>query len=822
MGIEADQIQRWDTFGRKAANSKELSENPAEFGWAINSPILLLSEGTRTITLKLTFVEDQFDSTTIGSLLTDEKGSQLTDKDKLPFKVLASTEKGWIEPDDLSIEPDDNEKTLTFNITYHEGADSIIAPTAERSLPGSWPTLKIVLRQLLQDTGHYITPYQVFKDLRLSGIDICVDVQGLSKFQIQNDEKVLDPSKPFEPFGAKPVVGSRFYMAHPELVNKEISSLTFNPEWMNVPENIGDYYEKYKNIQSESDFQTTISIEDQRASDSLIKFEDLALLEDTIDTTQVTTDKDTTDYRRDLNAKPGSTPKEWNRYIQWELQSPDFQHTAYPALAAQKATQLAIDIANEQPGSEENYRVNPPYTPTIKKMTINYQSSLSVPTDDDSSETRAEQIFHIYPFGYSELPLERDMKTHFLPQFDNEGELFIGIEKLDPPQNLSLLFQMAEGSADADFEPETVHWSYLSGNHWISLDEGNVISDTTRGLINSGIVELALKPALANTILPPDMYWIRAGISKNSNSVCDTVAIHAQAVSATLVGSNHNATDHFSRPLAPDTIKKLLKPVKEIKTVHQPYTSFGGKPAEQDQWFYTRISERLRHKNRALSQWDYEHLILERFPQIYKAKCIPSSLSPDNKTPGHIQIIVIPDIRNRFPFDPFEPKAPADLIAEIKHFLRNKAPASASISVNNAVYIPVKVRMGIRFHSGYNEGYYKKKLNEELNRFLSPWAYEKGADIVIGGKIYANSIINFVDERPYVDYVAKIELFKGSNFEFVNANTSGGYCVEPDHPGEVLVSAREHHFDLIAESGYEEESFTGINYMIIELDFQVA
>ena len=38
----------------------------------------------------------------------------------------------------------------------------------------------------------------------------------------------------------------------------------------------------------------------------------------------------------------------------------------------------------------------------------------------------------------------------------------------------------------------------------------------------------------------------------------------------------------------------------------------------------------------------------------------------------------------------------------------------------------------------------------------------------------------------------------------------------------VLVAAEDHEIDLIQEDDYEETSFTGINYMKIELDFEVS
>ena len=245
---------------------------------------------------------------------------------------------------------------------------------------------------------------------------------------------------------------------------------------------------------------------------------------------------------------------------------------------------------------------------------------------------------------------------------------------------------------------------------------------------------------------------------------------------------------------------------------------------EEDAIFYTRVSERLRHKQRALTIWDYERLVLDRFPQIYKAKCLPPNLAANPDDLGKVVIIVIPDIRNKFPANPFEPKAPADLIADIESFLAEKVPPDARVEVRNAHFVPVQVRVGVHFYPG-DEGYYKQRLIDELNRFLSPWAYEEGADIVIGAKIYANSIVDFIDRRPYVDYVAQIELFSsedGGSPKPVPPAQDGDYYVTTRRPDGVLVAAPDHHFDLISEVGYQQASFIGINYMKIQVDFIVG
>lgn len=382
---------------------------------------------------------------------------------------------------------------------------------------------------------------------------------------------------------------------------------------------------------------------------------------------------------------------------------------------------------------------------------------------------------------------------------------------------------MAEGSANPDLEPQPVEWSYLSGNRWISLHDGGVLADSTRDLIKSGIIKFRLPEAQSSTLLPANRYWLRAAIAQDCDSVCDTIALHAQAVSATWIDRG-NAPDHLSQPLPPKTIAKTAESVPGIAAIRQPYTSYSGKPGEQDALFNTRVSERLRHKQRALTLWDYEHLILERFPNLYKVKCIPaSSMEPGDL--GKVDIIVIPDIRNQLPFDPFEPKATASHLDEITDFLESHISPLAEIKVKNAYYVPVRVRFAVRFMPGCDPGFYKIRLNDDLNRFLSPWAYKESNDVVIGGKLYANAIVDFLERRPYVDYVAELKLFKnedGLGFEPVdNTGDAFGYRVQTDRPDGVLVAYRQHDIDLIVEARFEDEKFIGIGYMKIELDFTV-
>ncbi len=847
-------MARWKTFGQGQPAAVE-NPPPAGFGWALSSPLLTLSQGTRTVELTLAFSPAKFDPRKIRSVLAP--ANQSTKASFSPFQIQVSSAEGWLEPATIEIRWKDNEmgnypelsadqgpdlvllKALRFSLTFQKTQAPLTPPNQEvHGLNASAPVVRLVLKPVWEENyrqtgkGRYVTHYQVFRNLFLLRIHLGVRVEDFSSFQIQNDEGILDAKKPFELFGLSPSSGSRFYLGHRELAVKKLDELSFKIEWLVPPKDLPAHYRNYLDtaIKDNASFKAQISEVDHG---QLIPFSDQQPLFNIPDAQKLREMRLVRKIQSGPQADgpaadilPADDLREWSRYLQWELQSPDFQHQAYPIVAIKRSVEMAAALVREPSKvTAEAFQVNPPYTPKIKRLTLGYTSAVQIILEPGGKASSSEKVFHLHPFGYQAFEPEAGrIGCRFLPEYNFEGELFLGLAKVRPPQNLAILFQMAEGSADPDQAPEPVQWSYLSDNRWLPLHRGNILLDATRGLINSGIIEFALPPAEPSTLLSPTLYWIRAAVLTNSHTVCDTIAIHAQAVAATFANRT-KPSDHLSTPLPADRITDLANREPRILGLRQPYTSFGGDSEESDHQFYVRVSERLRHKQRAVNPWDYERLVLEHFPQIYKVKCLTADLSARPEDQGQVEIVVVPDIRNRLPFDPFEPKAATDLIADIEAYLTDKTSPFAKVKVRNARYFPVKVRLGVRFHLGKDEGFYQKQLNEELNRFLSPWAYEEGADLVFGGKIFANSIINFVDQRPYVDFVAELKLFlseDGKTFRPVPFSGSEGYYVAAGRPDGVLVAAREHEIDLISEGGYEAKEFTGINYLKIELDFIVA
>jgi len=299
------------------------------------------------------------------------------------------------------------------------------------------------------------------------------------------------------------------------------------------------------------------------------------------------------------------------------------------------------------------------------------------------------------------------------------------------------------------------------------------VRDATGELLNSGIVTLAIprEATVANTLFPAGLVWIRAAVHEKSDAVCRLQLVAAQALKASFADRD-NSPDFSAAPLAAGTISKLERPDSAVKTVSQPFASFGGRGAEQPAAFYTRISERLRHKDRAIALWDYERLILEAFPQIYKVKCLNHTCYEPSDSgagiyrelaPGHVAVVTIPKLQFPNQRDPLKPYTSLGLLQDIEAFLKKRTSCFARLHVRNPLFEEVRVSFRLRLFDGFDETFYSNQLRQKITRFLSPWAFTEGGSPSFGGKIYKSVLVNFVEDQDGVDYVTDFQVFHDVN-----------------------------------------------------------
>jgi hypothetical protein len=405
---------------------------------------------------------------------------------------------------------------------------------------------------------------------------------------------------------------------------------------------------------------------------------------------------------------------------------------------------------------------NEPYTPVIEKLKLSYSAS----------DTDHVHFYHLNVFGqhkydnaiFSSLDFVSadDQKKRLIPLFRNEGACYIGLKDLQATESISLLFQVEEGSADPDSTAQDLEWSVLCNNYWKVLDDRDILSDSTNQLLRSGIIRLTIpkEATTDNSLMDKGLLWLRITIPESVNAVCQMIQLHTQAVAATFE-DNENDLAHLATGLPAGTITKMVERQAGIKKVTQPYGSFGGSPVEEQSDYYTRVSERLRHKQRAVTIWDHEHLVLQEFPTIYKVKCVNHTCRTSELAPGHVSIVVIPDISNSNTSNRLKPKVSLDLQEEIREFLTRKSTffLDESVHVSNPDYEELYLDFEVQFHQEYEFGYYQAVLEEDIISYLSPWASDPTAEISFGGEIHKSDLIKFIEDREYVDYVAEFKLY---------------------------------------------------------------
>ena len=853
---------KWQTFGS--------TEMPyAEVGFAIASPILLLAEGARKITVTFVFEE-------LPALITDQINT-VREELEHNVKVELSGAKAWIPATvrGVSIVSDGSTKTISFRLKLLPEDKAVVAYNKD-VLDHGFETEYPVMRFVFDNEGYSVAalsalnsittltdlaevddfekntvyhagdvvrdqdelyraaattrttlptadgsvweplersyPYRYFQPLTLHRLVLDVDVEGVQNVILENDLGVLNPAKPFMPFGPLPKVGSSLYVGNHEIFQKSLATLKIDITWGDLPaESFENHYLEY-DLSSDSDlnndaFKVNLQVLKDGTWTSVATQQPLFTPSSTVTPPDDTISFDEIDVLADrkpsLETFTGFKKGLERGFVRLYLLM-NFFHTLYPTqLAAAAIDQMKDELPNQ------------PYTPLITAISLDYSSKETIDfttLGKSDYEDRVEQLFHIYPFGQNEFfPIAEDdtvsaffISRRLVPVFevtqkdddnqplgatDAEGSLYLGIENLDPPQNLAVLFQVAEGSADPEKKKQDVVWSYLAAGVWIDFETTEILSDKTNGLLTSGIIQFALPKEITddNTAWPSGMHWLKASVANDTDAVSQLIAVRPQAVKASF-DNQDNDPNHLATALEAQTIKKLKTRQAAIKTIEQPYASFNGRMVEQEEAFYVRVSERLRHKQRAVTIFDYEHLVLEAFPEVYKVRCINHTDQHSEYAPGKVKLIVVPDLRNKNAVDPLQPRVSLNTLDEIKDYLSLRASDFVTLDVKNPSYELVQVDFKVAFQPGKDQGYYTNLLEEDVIKFLSPWLYAEGADLAFGGRIHRSWILNFVEERDYVDYVTDFQLHhivEGTptlNVEEAVASTSSS----------VLVSANTH------------------------------
>ena len=853
----------------KSASQKRVFED-ARLGFALASSILFLKEGQReiNITFKIGSAVPEsaqglgdFISTVIEIIRTHKQFENIeTETPNLKslradtffkifrrmFTIQLTAEHGWYEVEDylpLSRVVDDKYEADRLNIQIQlSSKDQAIIPYAAEIHGDGYNTDQPVIRFMINPMA-YLCPYSLLKDIVIREIEIDVDVKGIKDVVVHNNLGQLDPNSPFNPFGPLPIIGSYLIVGNQEAAGKKLTRFEVEVEWAGLPIEKGgfkDYYRAYENDCSNDVFEAGLTVLNGGKWQPGVEIDQprIKLFEsgaDGIAKSRRLSCQGVVKLFRPLER--GLAPAEFGYdalkkegFFKFTLTAPvyAFGHRDYPP----QLTKVLTENAKLKKLRLHKPMPNPPYTPLVNSISINYGANVRVSlekigTSDESH--RKGRIYHIHPFGVERLSPQTHANISMVPRYESDGNLFIGLSGRERSDILTLLFHMLDDSrTKKDTDPPALKWYYLAANRWKHLENRHVLSDTTNGFLSSGIVTLQI-PAHqrgTSTTMPGDLFWLRVSVDRHPEIPCSVYSINAQALQVTWQKQDDSSA-HMELKLSAGTIKDSRVSIPGIDRIVQIADAFGGRLPEEEDQFKTRVSERLRHKNRATVPWDFERLILNHFPKIYKVKCFANMVDTPQRwqRPGHILIVVIPYLKATSSAD-LKPTVNGMLLKEIEAYVKGLSSPFITIKVRNPAYESIQVRCMVQFSRGKTGGYYLEKLNQALVNYLSPWN-EMGYSAQFGWRVGRHDLKSYIRNLDYIDFVTDFSMLR------VAEDDHGNFClfdtvarqvkeIYPYYPWSIAIPFKQHYIQVSEASKVVKPAVTGINELEIGSNFIIS
>jgi hypothetical protein len=850
------------------------SSSAAAFGFILSSKVLLMREGERTVRVLFQYrvpthttrlaLEEFLRQATV-QIRNDPKRTEPGIKTirasdvfvrlfRSMFRISLTTAEGWYEvaeyrPEYSGLNPGMPEDCLAIEFVLPASAPAITP--YDPVVHGAAYDSRLPLLRFEMTQNEYRYPYDLLADLILHNICIEVGVKAVRQLLLHNQIGQLSALSPFMPFGPLPAVGGYMVVGCEEILYKQLRDVSIDIEWTGMPLGLGGfpgYYRGYAEPLRSDDVTATVAVLTDGKwlqSGMPVKLFRHVLNQDGSLSNLTSNDhtlslRAAVEFHKPVDAMPVAggagfqyTSASMNGLFKITLDGPDgaLGHQEYPALLSRvlthNAQQKKVLLMQPLP--------NPPYTPQISRIALNYRATATITFEKDrrsKSQAETDSFIHLHPLGWQSMFFSDTRIIRQIPRYTSPGQLFIGIEGKQLRGTLSLYFYLREDSLPmSGITNAGLAWRYLSGNRWRPLQPNQILEDSTKGFMTSGIVLLQLPDDIdtANTVMPAGQFWLCVSAEQGVERFCSLYAVYAQAIRVTW------RADRGAKPQAVMPAMRITRSrenIPGVDSIYQVRRSFDGKSAETPLQFRVRASERLRHKHRALTAADFEQLILERFPQVFKVKCFPNLRVDDDPAqrvrPGQILIVAIPHL-NRGGHVNQKPTLSGYLVNEIEAYVRQYASPDAVIRVENPVYEEIQVRCTVKLNSQLNTGRLSEQINQALCEYLSPWN-GTGINQHFGWILRQHDVVSFLLDLGFVDEVTGVSLLQiapwGKPIDRLYALRDNAIqkdiqkkVIQPSYPWSIAVPMNQHWILLSEKSVTLEGKPIGINELRVGSTF---
>ena len=778
-----------------------------------------------------------------------------------------STAKGWLTLDSVfpSLqEPVRPGRGGRIELTMRLGSElPAICPCDPVIHGGQWPAhaaLKLELHRQARVFGYSLACRLEWREL-----DLAVSVRRVRDVLVYNQVGRLDPSKPFQPFGPMPELGGYLVLGSAELASKPLRALQVRLGWANLPRLEGGFPEQYAgypgNWAAEA-FQVQLSIlkDGQWQGGEPGQGLPLALFAPVPGQRRVAASigltLDATDLRRYYRPSASASSglpfdyslRSRNGFFRFELSGPAqaFGHALYPGLLTTALTRNARQsrLVHQAPLPRA------PYTPVVQWLELDYQAGHSLHQGQDlpgaagDAEQGLHRVFHLHAFGQEEIfPGGRHGPLSLLPRLAHDGNLYIGLQVDEPLNMLNLFFhlcQEAAGPLRSETRPAH-HWAAWCGDGWRELAPRQVVADGTLGFLRSGIVCLEVPRGMSQDCpqLPGGCQWLRLSADWGFDTFAGVYGVHINAIAVSRV--EPPAPEAATLPLPAGTIRASLQHVAGLKSILQVGSSFGLRPADTQEQLEARSSERLSHKGRASSAWDFARLLLDRFPQAFQVKVFPHQLASEVRwagqgldssgiRPGQVLVVVVPWPQANVGFELAQgPRLDAATLESMAEYLRQLASPGLRLVVRNAAYEAVQVRAAVRLARGSHPGTSLRQLNQAIINYLSPWqpgGYQSSFDWTVRTEdleahLRAQPGVEALGPLSLLHLVASDQCFHtlADTARRESVGTPWTSLVRPAMPWSLVVPTQTHLIESVDDLTLANPPATGIGLLAIGSTF---
>lgn len=671
----------------------------AVYGWAIESPILLLKEGVRNINLFFRLTE-----TTAAILKRNVRG---IDWKESVFDLQVSSSDGWIirEKVPVSFRESEEECGLEFSFRINKGEPAVTACNDEvHHIVTDYPVLYILAR--------YINPlYEWMEPAEFNAVRIAVEVEGSRSVSLSNEFGEIDISQPFYPFGTQAEAGANFTFGCEELCHKAWTEVTLKGLWSKLPMTpygYTDIYKDYPDIQTITNNSFLIDTEWQEDGKWNKCPGTPSLLFDSPGGKPA--EEAAITFCRRHEDSPADILGDCTGFFRARLVAPSFGFgmEVYRRLFAE------VMIYNSR-HKESKQKAVPtmPVIPVLSEAGLSYKA-VSVADYRGMGNIRLSHIS--FSKNGAAVDFSGQGSLRFISESLTGRSLHFAFRHAVGRQHIRMYVDLAVSEADTSLargETQSIPvytWEYYSAQNgkWNSLAQKNIIEEGTCGLTQNGYIAIELSEPIPEEWLDSGLFFrLRAKAVSGYGQCLPIRSIYTNCMPVI-------ARNGDGRALSPGTIQKMSVEDGRIAAIVQPFSGFGGCEAETEAYSLIRQTPRIKHRNRAVSPKDYEQMVLESFPDIEKVYCFPQG-SDSGGTSVHV-IVLSSSEDSPYPF------VPAIQLAEIKKYLARHASPFAGIQVSNPIYQSVKVECEIIVRSDIqDEGAIIRRMTRRIKRYFAGW-----------------------------------------------------------------------------------------------------